>query len=111
MGDVVVILEFSVVPVGTAKTGVSEYVAKACKAIESSNVRYTITPMGTIIESDSLEKAFDVVRRAHEAVFEAGAQRVITTIKIDDRRDKKRKMEDKVERLKEMGVSVTREPK
>jgi uncharacterized protein (TIGR00106 family) len=65
-----------------------------------------VTPMGTIIETDSLEKAFDVVKRTHEAVIEAGAKRVITTIKIDDRRDKDRKMEDKVEKLKEMGVKV-----
>ncbi|MBC7113931.1 MAG: MTH1187 family thiamine-binding protein [Candidatus Methanomethyliales bacterium] len=101
-----IILEFSVVPVGTGKTGVSEYVAKACKVIEASGVRYMVTPMGTIIETDSLEKAFDVVKRTHETVFEAGAKRVITTIKIDDRRDKDRKMEDKVEKLKEMGVKV-----
>lgn len=101
-----IILEFSVVPVGTGETGVSEYVAKACKAIESSGVRYMVTPMGTIIETDTIEKAFDVVRKTHEAVFEAGAKRVITTIKIDDRRDKSRKMEDKVEKLKEMGVAI-----
>ncbi len=101
-----IILEFSVVPVGTGSTGVSEYVAKACKAIESSGVRYMVTPMGTIIETDTLEKALEVVRITHETVIEAGTKRVITTIKIDDRRDKKRKMEDKVEALKKKGISV-----
>jgi len=101
-----IILEFSVVPVGTGKTSVSEYVAKACEVIEASGIRYMVTPMGTIIETESLEKAFDVVKRTHEAVLEAGTKRVITTIKIDDRRDKERKMEDKVEKLKEMGVKV-----
>ncbi|MGQ9759027.1 MAG: MTH1187 family thiamine-binding protein [Candidatus Methanomethylicaceae archaeon] len=101
-----IILEFSVVPIGTGETGVSEYVAKACKAIESSGVRYLVTPMETIIETDTLEKALEVVKKAHEAVIESGAKRIVTTIKIDDRRDKKRKMEDKVEALKEKGVSV-----
>ncbi|MGC8936872.1 MAG: MTH1187 family thiamine-binding protein [Candidatus Methanomethylicaceae archaeon] len=103
-----IILEFSVVPVGTGSTSVSEYVAKACKVIESSGARYMITPMGTVIEADSVEKALDIVRKVHEAVFEAGAKRVITTIKIDDRRDKERRMEDKVEKLKEMGVLTHR---
>lgn len=101
-----IILEFSVVPVGTGNTGVSEYVAKACKVIESSGVRYMVTPMGTIIEADTLERALEVVKKTHEAVIEAGAKRVITTIKIDDRRDKKRRMEEKVEALKMKGISI-----
>jgi uncharacterized protein YqgV (UPF0045/DUF77 family) len=37
---------------------------------------------------------------AHEAIFKAGAKRVVTDIKIDDRRDEPRKMEDKVEKVK-----------
>jgi uncharacterized protein (TIGR00106 family) len=55
--------------------------------------------MGTILEAGSLDEALRYVRMAHEAVFEAGARRVITLIKIDDRRDVERSMEDKLRSL------------
>jgi uncharacterized protein (TIGR00106 family) len=95
-----IIVEFSVVPLGTGGTSLSEYVSKACREVEMSGLHYMITPMGTIIETDMMDKAFEVIRKAHEAVIQAGAARVITTIKVDDRRDKERRMEDKVKAVK-----------
>jgi uncharacterized protein (TIGR00106 family) len=94
-----VIVEFTTVPLGTSNTGLSGYVSKACQVVAESGLPYTVTPMGTIIEAGSLKEALEVVARAHEALFKAGAMRVSTAIKIDDRRDKKRHMEDKVEAL------------
>jgi len=95
-----IIVEFSVVPLGTGSTSVSEYVSKACREVERSGVRYMITPMGMVIETDTIDKAFEVIKKAHEAVIRAGVTRVNTTIKIDDRRDKERSMEDKVKAVK-----------
>lgn len=94
----VVIVEFSVVPLGEG-TSVSRFVAKAVKELEERGVKHVATPMSTIIEEDDLESALQHVRAAHEAVFKAGAKRVITVIKIDDRRDVKRTMEDKLKSL------------
>ena len=94
----VVIVEFSVVPLGEG-TSVSRFVAKAVKELEERGAKHVTTPMSTIIEEDDLESALQHVRAAHEAVFKAGAQRVITIIKIDDRRDVKRTMEDKLKSL------------
>jgi uncharacterized protein YqgV (UPF0045/DUF77 family) len=37
----------------------------------------------------------DVVRKIHESAFEQGAVRVLTSLKIDDRRDKSLTMEGK----------------
>ena len=42
--------------------------------------------MGTVIEGD-LDSVLRVIRQMHEAPFKAGALRVSTLIKIDDRRD------------------------
>ena len=92
----VVIVEFSVVPLGEG-TSVSRFVAKAVKELEERGVKHVT--MSTIIEEDDLESALQHVRVAHEAVFKAGAKRVITVIKIDDRRDVKRTMEDKLKSL------------
>ncbi|MEN3006088.1 MAG: MTH1187 family thiamine-binding protein [Candidatus Methanosuratincola petrocarbonis] len=90
------VVEFSIVPVGTQGTSLSEYVARACEAVKNSGVNYQLTPMCTIFEARSLDQAFEVIRSAHEALLEAGAERVLTSIRIDDRADKKRTMEDKV---------------
>ncbi|MBC7120293.1 MAG: MTH1187 family thiamine-binding protein [Candidatus Methanosuratus sp.] len=91
-----VVVEFSIVPVGTRGTSLSVYVAKACEAVERAGAKYQLTPMGTVFEADSLDQAFDVIRAAHEAVLGSGTKRVLTSIRIDDRRDKERTMEDKV---------------
>jgi uncharacterized protein (TIGR00106 family) len=52
--------------------------------------------MGTIIEGD-LKALFETILKMHEVPFKAGALRVVTTIKIDDRRDKKTSSKGKVE--------------
>lgn len=93
-----VIVEISVVPLGVG-TSVSKYVKSAIEALERSGVRYYVGPMSTSFETDSVEKALEVVKLMHEAVLEAGAQRVVTTVKIDDRRDKPASMESKLASL------------
>lgn len=83
-----VMAELSVVPLGTSSTELSSYVAEALKRIKQiKGLKWQLTPMGTIIETDSLDKLFEVVKDAHEALFKIGAKRVSTIIKIDDRRD------------------------
>jgi uncharacterized protein YqgV (UPF0045/DUF77 family) len=58
--------------------------------------------MCTIFKAKDIKEAFDLVRAAHEAVFKAGVKRVVTTVKIDDRRDVKKSMEEKVKSLKKL---------
>ena len=95
-----VIVEFTVIPLGTQDTTVSKEVTKAVKEVAASGLKYQLTPSCTIIEGDDLSKVIEVVLKAHEAVFESGVKRVVTRINIDDRRDKKRTMEEKVEEVK-----------
>lgn len=83
-----VMAELSVAPLGTSSTELSTYIAEALKVIkQTKGVKWQLTPMGTIIETDSLDKLLSLVKEAHEALFKAGAKRVSTIIKIDDRRD------------------------
>ncbi len=94
-----VIVEFSVIPLGTGDVSVSKEVTKAVKEVAASGLKYQLTPSCTVIEGDDLSKVIEVVLKAHEAVFEMGSKRVVTRINIDDRRDKKRTMEEKVEEV------------
>jgi len=90
-----VIVEFSVVPLGTGSTSMKEWVLEAIKSVKGSGVRYQVSPMGTAIEAESLERAFEIIKAAHEAVLAKGASRVLTTIRIDERRDKKETLDER----------------
>jgi len=82
------ILEISVVPIGTKETSLSSYVAECLRILKREKVRYELTSMGTNIEGD-LRDLLRIALKMHEAPFRKGAARVSTTLKIDDRRDKK----------------------
>ena len=91
-----IIAEITTYPVGEG-TSLSKFVKKAVGVIDNyPGIRVVHHPMGTVIETDNLSQVFDVTRLAHEAILKTGAARVVTQLKIDDRRDKPRKMEDKV---------------
>ena len=94
------IAEVSVVPIGTAKTGVSEYVAGAVSILKESGLKYKLTPMGTIVEGD-IKDVLEVISKMHETPFNKNAERVYTIIKIDDRRDIKAEMDNKVKSVME----------
>jgi len=94
------LVEVSIIPLGTPTPSVSQYIAKAVKVLEGEkDIKYELTAMGTIIEGD-LDRVLTLARKMHEAVFNAGTMRVVTTIKIDDRRDKSSSMSSKMESLK-----------
>jgi len=88
------VMEISVIPLGTSSTSVSPFVADCVKVLEEEGLKYEVTPMGTQVEGD-LEALFEVARKMHEAPFRRGAFRVVTTLKIDDRRDKPLSLEGK----------------
>jgi len=94
------IIEISVMPLGTETPSLSKYVAGAIKVLQAEkNVKYEMTSMGTNIEGD-LEQLLDLARRMHLSAFAAGAQRVVTTIKIDERRDQVATIQGKVTSVK-----------
>jgi uncharacterized protein (TIGR00106 family) len=96
------IVEVTIVPLGTESPSVSHYVAEVHKVLEQApeQVKFQLTPMSTIIEGN-LEDLLAVVRRMHEVPFTKGAQRVSTSIRIDDRRDKASTMESKLQSVRE----------
>ena len=93
------IAEVSVVPLGTKSPSVSQYVAKAVRILEQEkDLKYQTAAMGTIVEGD-LDRILAVVKKMHDGVFGEGVVRVLTTIRIDDRRDKAQGMKEKVDSL------------
>lgn len=91
------IMEISIVPLGTKTVSVSNYVATSIKMLKGQkNIKYTLTSMGTIIEADSIEKLLNIASKMHNAVLKGDIKRVVTAIKIDDRKDKKITIKSKI---------------
>ena len=88
------ILEISVVPIGTGDTSLSAYVADCLRVLKREKVRYELSSMGTNIEGN-LKELIRIALKMHQVPFNKGARRVVTTLKIDDRRDKKGTLEGK----------------
>ena len=105
------IADVSIVPIGTGSSSVSPYVREALKVIKASGLKYQVGPMGTSLEGD-WDAIFDCIRRMHDACVKLGAVRLLTTIKIDDRRDKPQTMDDKLrsadQQSPEVGKSTSR---
>ncbi len=91
-----VIAEITVVPSGVGPS-VSEYVARAQQVIQRhSDVKSLLTPMSTILEGE-LDAVLAVIREVHECTFDGQVKRVLTLVKIDERRDKSLSMQGKLD--------------
>ncbi len=90
-----IIAEVSVVPLGEG-TSVGRYAKAAVKALQESGLNILVGPMSTTVEAKNLQELYSAISSAHEAVFKLGAKRVVTTLKIDDRRDKEATMNSKL---------------
>ena len=95
------IMEISVIPLGTKTPSVSKYLVNALKILKNEkDIKYELTSMGTIVDGD-LEKLLALAKQMHEAVFGDKVLRVVTVIKIDDRRDKPLSMEGKMKSIQD----------
>ncbi|MBU0437802.1 hypothetical protein CD110_10945 [Staphylococcus casei] len=98
------IVDVVVIPVGTDGPSVSKYIAEIQTKLKEfkaqGKIDYQLTPMNTLIEGE-LKDLFEVVQAIHELPFDKGLDRVCTNIRIDDRRDKSRKMNDKVKAVQD----------
>lgn len=59
-------------------------VDRAIEVIAASGFRYEVGPMETVMEGP-LDELLEVAKQAHLACFAAGAEQVVTVIKIGDR--------------------------
>lgn len=94
-----IISQLSIAPIGS-NSGVSKYVKNVIEVIKKYDVKSETNAMATVIETNDLETLFKIVQEAHMTVVNSGAKRIITELKIDDRRDKDATIESKLNALK-----------
>ncbi len=92
------LVEFSVVPLGKGES-VSQYVAECIRVVSASGLPYRLNPMGTVVEG-GYDEVMAVVRDCHMRVMGMSG-RVITSIKIDDRRGAAGMIDRKVRSVEE----------
>ena len=91
-----VIAELKIIPLGTKSASLSKYVAAVIKLVkQAKGITYQVTPMATIVQGP-LTQVLKLAQEMHEIPFTMGVNRVLTSISIDDRRDKQITMESKV---------------
>ena len=105
------IMEIAIVPIGTKTPSVSKYIASSIKVLnEEKGIKYNLTSMGTIIEADSVKKLLNIAGKMHRKVLSGKVKRVVTAIKIDERKDKKltakRKIQSVRNKLKNEPISL-----
>jgi len=71
-------------------------VDKAIEVIAASGLRYKVTPFETVMEGN-YEEIMNVVKQAQEACYEAGAESLMTYIKIQSSK-KDVSIDDKMEK-------------
>ena len=89
------LMHLTIIPLGTGSASVGEYIADMQVAIEKSGHPYKLTDMGTIVEGSSKE-LLSLAAQLSELPFNQGVHRVLTQITLDDRRDKKVALGDKM---------------
>jgi uncharacterized protein (TIGR00106 family) len=86
-------IEFSIVPIGKG-TSLSPVIARVMRIIIDSGIPYRANPMGTVMEGD-WSRLMSIVQQCHEEAMK-DADRVVTTIKIDDYKGKHERLEAKL---------------
>lgn len=83
----------------SSKKGTYELVDVAIELIQKSGLNYTVCPFETVIEGQ-YDEVMKLVKAIHEAVYSAGAEEMITNIKIQTRKNQDVYIDDKMNKYK-----------
>ena len=78
-----VLAEFSVTPMVEGE--MKPFVDLAIREIEKAGLKHEVGPVGTTVEGD-LDRVLNAIKHAHQAVLDRGADRVVTEIRIDEKK-------------------------
>jgi uncharacterized protein (TIGR00106 family) len=89
----------SMTPLGKGES-VSKHVAKVVDVVDRSGLPYVVTPMGTIIESETWDEVMTVLKQGYERIKEE-CSRISIVVKIDYREGKTGRIKAKTESLEQ----------
>jgi len=92
-----VLFEFAMFPTDKGESA-SPYVSRIIGMIRESGASYKLTPMGTVIETETIEEALEIIRNAY-SLLQPDCNRVYSTVKFDIRKGPKGRMEKKIQSI------------
>jgi uncharacterized protein (TIGR00106 family) len=98
------ILQLTIIPIGTPSPNLGDYIHSIQQRLTAMGASFALNDMGTLIEGEAAE-LFKIVASLYETPFTEGAVRVVTQITIDDRRDKKVRIGDKIQSVSKRSTS------
>jgi uncharacterized protein (TIGR00106 family) len=98
------ILQLTIIPIGTPSPNLGDYIHSIQQRLTAMGASFALNDMGTLIEGEAAE-LFKIVASLYETPFIEGAVRVVTQITIDDRRDKKVRIGDKIQSVSKRSSS------
>ena len=100
------VAEFSIHPIG-AGTSVGRHVKEAVQALSRiPGLTFDVTPMSSVLEAGNIGTILEAVEVSHRALRSMGAERISSSLRIDERLDKRRVMSDKTRGLKRLTSAV-----
>ena len=76
-----VLMRYAMFPTDKGSS-VSEFVSKIIKMVSESGYDYKLTAMGTIVETETLEQALEIVKKSY-SILEPHSERVYSTVTFD----------------------------
>jgi uncharacterized protein (TIGR00106 family) len=92
-----VLIEFAMFPTDKGSS-VSDYVSRILKTIRDSGHEYRLNPMGTVVETETIKEALQLVEKAYECL-EPDCDRVYSAVKMDIRKGSLGRMSQKVDSI------------
>ena len=97
--------EISIIPITTNNNGdtsMSKEIALVYDAISHiQGLKIILTAMGTQVESNNLDNILQAIKISHITLRNIGIERIISSIRIDERLDKINTLEGKIKSVKD----------
>ena len=94
--------EISIIPITTnGDTSMSKEIALVYNAISHiQGLKTILTAMGTQLESNNLDNILQAIKISHMTLRNIGIERIISSIRIDERSDKSNTLDGKINSVK-----------
>ena len=94
--------EISIIPITTSgDTSMSKEIALVYNAINQiQGLKTVLTAMGTQIESNELDNILKAIKISHTTLRNIGIERIISSIRIDERSDNTNTLDGKINSVK-----------
>ena len=97
-----VLLSMAMFPIDKSENeSKSKEVSEIIKVIRESGVDYQLTSMATIIETNTLREALDLIEKCYNKLEEIGCKRVYSTLTFDIKTQNSNRIKSKIKSVEE----------